>query len=120
MAVLLSMWAQGSIFLLWLALTNRAGSIVLTYKAMFKFADDGVHAEVLDFPGVITCGQDLAAARRLLASALVDMAEASLNNGEALPRPDANTTDVEADLEEPIHLMLKASSRVEMVSLDAT
>ena len=29
---------------------------MLTYKAMFKFVDDGVHAEILDFPGVITFG----------------------------------------------------------------
>ena len=27
---------------------------MLTYKAMYKFLDQGVHAEVLDFPGTIT------------------------------------------------------------------
>ena len=27
---------------------------MLTYKAMYKLLDEGVHAEVLDFPGVIT------------------------------------------------------------------
>lgn len=48
---------------------------MLTYKAMFKFLDEAVHAEVLDFPGVITCAANLEEARRLLASALVDMAE---------------------------------------------
>ena len=26
---------------------------MLTYKAMYKYLDEGVHAEVLDFPGVI-------------------------------------------------------------------
>jgi predicted RNase H-like HicB family nuclease len=39
---------------------------MITYRAMYKFEDDGVHAEVLDFPGVITCGTDLDEARRLL------------------------------------------------------
>jgi len=86
---------------------------------MYKYLDSGVHAEVLDFPGVITSAGDLDEARRLLASALVDMAETSLDAGEALPRPDANATDPEADLEEPIHLILKAASRIEMVPQDA-
>ncbi len=88
---------------------------MITYKAAYKFMDDGVHGEVLDFPGVITCGKDLDDARRLLASALVDMAETALQLGEALPRPDASVTDPEIDLEEPLHLVLKAATRVEIV-----
>jgi predicted RNase H-like HicB family nuclease len=85
---------------------------MLTYKAMFKFVDGGVHAEVLDFPGVITCGQTLDEARRLLASALVDMAETNLLHAESLPQPDLTCTNPEADLEEPIHLVLSAASTV--------
>ncbi len=93
---------------------------MLTYKAMFKFVDGGVHAEVLDFPGAITCGRDLDEARRLLSSALVDMAETCWLRGQALPTPDPNTTDAEADLEEPIHLLLNASSRVTLVAETAS
>jgi hypothetical protein len=48
----------------------------------------------------------------MLASALVDMAETNLLQGEALPRPDPASTDAEADLEEPIHLLLRAATRV--------
>jgi predicted RNase H-like HicB family nuclease len=88
---------------------------MLTYKAMYKFLDQGVHAEVLDFPGAITCGENLEEARRLLASALVDMAETNLLRGEALPTPDPLCTDPEADLEEPIHLLLTAASQVRVV-----
>ncbi len=88
---------------------------MLTYKAMYKFLDQGVHAEVLDFPGTITFGENLDEARRLLASALEDMAETNLLRGEPLPRPDPSRTDPEADLEEPIHLLLIASSRVRVV-----
>jgi predicted RNase H-like HicB family nuclease len=88
---------------------------MLTYKAMFKYLDEGVHAEVMDFPGVITCGKDLDQARRLLAGALEDMAETNLAKGESLPQPDPVCTDTEADLEEPIHLLLKAASRVELI-----
>lgn len=85
---------------------------------MYKYLDDGIHAEVLDFPGAITSAADLDEARRLLASALTDMAETSLVNGEALPQPDPKISDPEADIEEPIHLILKASTKVEVVSLD--
>jgi predicted RNase H-like HicB family nuclease len=85
---------------------------MITYKAMYKFLDGGVHAEVLDFPGVITCGETLEEARRMLGSALVDMAETLLIEGETLPLPDPEVTDPEADLEEPFHLLLKAASRV--------
>jgi predicted RNase H-like HicB family nuclease len=92
---------------------------MLTYKAMYKFLDDAVHAEVLDFPGVITCGADLDEARRLLASALVDMAETNLLAGEPLPKPDPTCTDPDADLEEPIHLLLTAASRITVVPQDA-
>ncbi|HXH09507.1 MAG TPA: type II toxin-antitoxin system HicB family antitoxin [Alphaproteobacteria bacterium] len=88
---------------------------MLTYKAMYTFLDQGVHAEVLDFPGTITFGENLDEARRLLASALEDMAETNLLRGEPLPRPDPSRTDPEADLEEPIHLLLIASSRVRVV-----
>lgn len=88
---------------------------MLTYKAMYKFLDGAVHAEVLDFPGAISFGGDLEEARRMLASALVDMAETNLLSGEPLPQPDPNCTDPDADLEEPIHLLLTAASQVAVV-----
>ena len=88
---------------------------MLIYKAMYKYLDKGVHGEVLDFPGVITCGADLDEARRLLASALVDMAETNLMLGEPLPQPDPKRTDPDADLEEPIYLLLTAATRVAYV-----
>ena len=86
-----------------------------TYKAMYKFLDEGVHAEVLDFPGTITFGHNLPQARRLLASALVDMAETNLMRGEPLPQPDPSCSDPEADLEEPIYLLLTATPKVRVV-----
>ncbi len=85
---------------------------MLTYKAMYKFVEGGVHAEVLDFPGVITCAENLPEAKRLLASALVDMAETCLLLGESLPRPDLTLTHPDADIEEPIYLLLTAASHV--------
>jgi predicted RNase H-like HicB family nuclease len=88
---------------------------MLTYKAMYKFLSEGVHGEVLDFPGVITCGKDLEETRKLLAGALVDMAETNLLMGEALPAPDIGMTDPEADLEEPIHLILNASTQIKVI-----
>ena len=93
---------------------------MITYRAMYKFLEDGVHAEVLDFPGVISCGKDLDEARQLLRGALVDMAETSLAFGDALPKPNPSATDPESDLEEPIHLLLTAASRVIEVPQDTT
>jgi predicted RNase H-like HicB family nuclease len=92
---------------------------MITYRAMYKFLDDGVHAEVLDFPGAITCGRDLDEARQLLRSALVDVAEAALHDGEPLPPPNPQATDSDADLEEPIYLVLNAATKVTAVPQDA-
>ena len=88
---------------------------MLTYKAIYKELDGGLHAEVLDFPGVITCGRDLDEIRHLLAGALVDMAKTCWLSGEPLPRPDPSRSDPDADLEEPIHLLMTAASRVSTV-----
>ena len=93
---------------------------MLTYKAMYKYLDEGIHGEVLDFPGVITWGADLEETRRLLASALVDMAETNLLHGEPLPQPGPNITDPHADLEEPVHLLFTAATRVALVSQGIT
>jgi predicted RNase H-like HicB family nuclease len=78
---------------------------MLTYKAAYITIPEGIHAEVVDFPGVMTSGKDLDEARRMLASALVDMAETNLQFGEPLPVPDPNCSHPDADLEEPIHLV---------------
>src|SRR4051812_38763990 len=98
---------------------HDCGVLMLTYKAMYKFLDEGVHAEVLDFPGAITFGSNLEEARRMLASALVDMAETNLSLGEPLPRPDPSCTEPEADLEEPIYLLLTATTRVKVTPQSA-
>ena len=94
---------------------------MITYRAMYKFLEDGVHAEVLDFPGAISSAPrgDLQEARRMLAGALVDLAEATLHDGAPLPRPNPAATDPEADLVEPIHLLLKAATRVAEVPQDS-
>jgi predicted RNase H-like HicB family nuclease len=88
---------------------------MLIYKAMYKFFDDGVHGEVLDFAGVVTCGKSLDETRLYLSDALAEMAETNLLMGEALPQPNQKLTDKEADLEEPIYLFLNASTNVKIV-----
>lgn len=92
---------------------------MLAYKAIYQFVDGGIHAEVLDFPGVLTCAETLPEARQLLASALVDMAETCLLLGEALPRPDLTLTCPDADVEEPIYLLLTAASRLRVTPGEA-
>ena len=86
---------------------------MLQYKAGYRFVGDGVHAQVLDFPAAITCADNLNDARRLLALALVDVAEAAMATGQALPIPDPQVRDAEMDIEEPIYLHLQVSSEVQ-------
>ena len=83
------------------------------YKAGYKFVDGGVHAQVLDIPAAITCADDLDGARRLPASALLDVAEAAVESGLPLPIPDALSTNSEMDVEDPIYLHLHVSSDVQ-------
>ena len=85
---------------------------MIEYKAGYKFTDGGVHAQVLDFPSALSCGDDLDDARRMLGIALIDVAETFLEIGEPLPKPDPSASDPEMDLEEPISLHLTASSEV--------
>ena len=79
---------------------------MVQYKAGYKFVDGGVHAQVLDFPAAISCGNDLDDARRMLGLAIIDMAETLVDLGDPLPRPDPSASDTEMDLEEPIYLRL--------------
>ncbi|MGE4000451.1 MAG: type II toxin-antitoxin system HicB family antitoxin, partial [Planctomycetaceae bacterium] len=88
---------------------------MLMYKAMYKIDDDGVTALVLDFPGAISCGDDLPDARRMLHDALVLMAETYLADGKPLPTPDPTLTSDDSDVEEPIYLLLSAASKVAVV-----
>ena len=44
--------------------------------------------------------------------ALVDVAEAAMEFGQALPVPDPKASDPEMDIEEPIYLHLTASTEV--------
>ena len=77
---------------------------MLQYKAGYKFVDSGVHAQVLDFPAAITCDSDLDEARRLLAVALIDVAETLLERGQPLPQPNPEVSNTEMDIEEAIYL----------------
>jgi predicted RNase H-like HicB family nuclease len=94
-------------------------SRMLKYKAGYKYVDGGVHAQVLDFPAAITCGGDLEEARRLLAIALVDVAEAAVETGQALPVPDSSAFDPEMDIDEPIYLHLSGSAGIREVPTEA-
>lgn len=69
-----------------------------------------VVAEVLDFPGVVSQGFDLADARAMIASALEDVAESYLEEGRPLPTPSASATDPEADSVELIPLSVAAGA----------
>ena len=69
-----------------------------------------VVAEVLDFPGVLSQGFDLADARLMIASALEDIAQMLLEEGKALPVPDPDATAADADLIELLPLSVEAGA----------
>lgn len=85
---------------------------MVCYKAGYKYVDGEVHAQVLDFPAVISCADDLDQARSSLAAALLDVAETRLGLGQNLPAPNSTVTDAEMDIEEPIYLHLSTSTDV--------
>ena len=72
--------------------------------------DRMVVAEVLDFPGVCSQGFDLPDARLMIASALEDMAQICIEEGRALPIPDANAASSDADLIELIPLTIEVGA----------
>ena len=72
--------------------------------------DRMVVAEVLDFPGVLSQGFDLADARVMIASALEDIAQMHLEEGKALPVPDPGATAADADLIELLPLSVEAGA----------
>lgn len=85
---------------------------MLVYKSAYRWENDVCLGEVLDFPGAVSFGNTLDEARANLAGALRDMAETNLLRGEPLPIPDASRSDPQADLEEPIYLVLQAGQRI--------
>jgi predicted RNase H-like HicB family nuclease len=87
--------------------------IMLRYHAAFYLPrgdEKMVVAEVLDFPGVFSQGFDLADARRMIASALEDIAALYLEEGRPLPIPNPDAADSEADLIELLPLSVEAGS----------
>ena len=85
---------------------------MLTYKAAYKLSEGVFLGEVLDFPGTVSFGHTLEEARKNLAGALFDMAETNLLAGEALPLPDPQVSDLDADLEEPIYLTIQTGQQL--------
>jgi len=86
---------------------------MLQYHVAFHLPggeDRMVVAEVLDFPGVVSQGFDLADARTMIASALEEMAESYLEEGRPLPPPSAIASDPEADYVELIPLSVAAGA----------
>ena len=80
---------------------------MLVYKTAYRWEEGVCLGEVLDFPGTLSFGYSLDEARANLAGALRDMAETNLLRGEPLPTPDPRRSDPQAELEEPIYLVLQ-------------
>ena len=75
-----------------------------------KGDDRMVVAEVLDFPGVLSQGFDLADAQLMIASALEDMAQMHLEEGKPLPVPNPDAAAPDADLVELMPLTVEVGA----------
>jgi predicted RNase H-like HicB family nuclease len=81
---------------------------MLEYHAAFYEIEDGWYmGVVLDFPGVGTQGKTLNAARRMLRSALEDMAVWYMEDGQSFPKPNPRIKDKKAIAQESIRLFAK-------------
>lgn len=84
---------------------------MLRYHVAFylpKEPGEMVVAEALDFPGAMSQGFELPAARLMIASAMEDLAQALLEDGKHLPTPDPGSTSPAADLVEIVPLSVHA------------
>jgi predicted RNase H-like HicB family nuclease len=83
---------------------------MLRYHVAFYLPGPGgrmVIAEALDFPGAVSQGFDLADARVMISSALEELAQMLLENGDPLPRPNPDASAPEADLIELVPLTVE-------------
>jgi predicted RNase H-like HicB family nuclease len=85
---------------------------MLTYKSAYRWEEGVCLGEVLDFPGTVSFGHTLDEARKNLAGALRDMAETNLLRGEPLPLPNPSRIDPQAEIEEPIYLILQTGQQI--------
>jgi predicted RNase H-like HicB family nuclease len=84
---------------------------MLQYHAAYIQGQDGwIVAEVLDFPGALSQGKTLKSARRMLRDALRAMAEALIEHGQPLPRPNPRAKAKNAVFAEAISLAVKVPS----------
>jgi predicted RNase H-like HicB family nuclease len=83
---------------------------MLEYHAAYYKQESGWYVvEVLDFPGVLSQGKTLNAARRMIRDALRTMAEWYLEDGQPLPRAKRKAK-TKADYEERLILSVVARS----------
>jgi len=82
----------------------------LYHAAYYEIEDGWYTARVLDFPGVITQGKTLQSPRRMLRSALREMAEWYIEDGQPFPSPNPRARDKKAQVQEPIRLLIRVQS----------
>jgi predicted RNase H-like HicB family nuclease len=78
---------------------------MLEYHAAYYEIEDGwLMAKVLDFPGAVSQGRTLRAARRMIRDSLEGLVEFILARGQTLPRPNPRAKDKKAVYQEKLSL----------------
>jgi predicted RNase H-like HicB family nuclease len=80
------------------------------HAAYFKGESGWIVAEVLDFPGALSQGRTLPAARRMIRDALKLMAETLIEHGEPLPAPKVSIKPKNAVFLEKIPLRIRVTA----------
>ncbi len=81
---------------------------MLEYHAAFFREPSGWYVvEVVDFPGVLSQGKTLKSARSMIRDALKQMAEAYVEQGRPLPRPNSRAKAARADFFESVRLSIR-------------
>ncbi len=81
---------------------------MLKYHAAYFRGESGwIVAQVLDFPGALSQGRTLKSAQRMIRDALRVMAEALIEEGESLPRPNPRARDKSAIYQEVIPVRIQ-------------
>lgn len=93
------------------SIRSQRGLQVQYQAAYFKDEDGWYAVQALDFPGAVSQGKTLKEARYMIRDAMELLAEYLLEEGKPLPQPKPRAKAPDADLVEPVTLLVQVLAR---------